>query len=157
MTPASPQSDAKAEGVFKASVDSHARALVKGVTWRVIGTLDTFLWSWLITHEPLKAGAIASLETFTKIALFYVHERIWRVLKFAPDSHARSLVKAISWRVVGSADTFILSMIVTGNGKYAISIASAEAATKIALYYVHERAWRRVRWGRLDSVRPDQA
>jgi uncharacterized membrane protein len=151
VSPASSNSPAP-EGVFKASVDSHARALVKGVSWRVIGTLDTFIWSWLITHEPVKAGAIASLETFTKIALYYLHERIWRVLRFAPDSHLRSLVKAISWRVVGSADTFILTMIVTGNAKYAISIASVEALTKIALYYVHERAWRKVRWGRLEAV-----
>ena len=150
MSPASSNPPAP-EGVFKASVDSHARALVKGVSWRVIGTLDTFLWSWLITHEPIKAGAIASLETFTKIALYYVHERIWRVLKFAPDSHIRSLAKAVSWRVVGSADTFVLSMIVTGNAKYAISIASVEALTKIALYYGHERAWRKVRWGRLEA------
>jgi uncharacterized membrane protein len=80
-----------------------------------------------------------------------VHERIWRVLKFAPDSHARSLIKAISWRVVGSADTFILTMIVTGNAKYAVSIASAEAVTKIVLYYGHERVWRKVRWGRLEG------
>ena len=139
------------EGLFKASVDSHARAVAKGVTWRVIGTLDTFLWSWLITHEAIKAGSIASAEVFTKIGLFYIHERIWRVLKFAPNSHMRSLAKAVSWRVVGSADTFILSLIFTGNGKYAISIASAEALTKIALYYVHERAWRRVKWGRLEG------
>ena len=150
MSPVSPNAPAP-EGVFKASVDSHARALVKGVSWRVIGTLDTFIWSWLITHEPVKAGAIASLETFTKIALYYVHERIWRVLKFAPDSHIRSLAKAVSWRVVGSTDTFILSMIVTGNAKYAVSIASVEALTKIALYYVHERGWRKVRWGRLEA------
>lgn len=139
------------EGVFKATVDSHARAVVKGVTWRIIGTLDTFLWSWLITHEPLKAGSIASTEVLTKIALFYLHERIWRVLKFAPNSHVRSLVKAVSWRVVGSADTFILSLIFTGSGKYAVSIATAEALTKIALYYVHERVWRRVPWGRLEG------
>ena len=132
-------------------MDSHARAVLKGVTWRVIGTIDTFVWSWLITHEPVKAGAIASTEVFTKVALFYVHERIWRVLKFAPDSHFRSLIKAVSWRVVGSIDTFILSMLFTGNGKYAVSIASAEALTKIALYYVHERVWRRVPWGRLDG------
>ena len=150
MNPASSNAPAP-EGVFKASVDSHARALVKGVSWRVIGTLDTFIWSWLITHEPVKAGAIASLETFTKIALYYVHERIWRVLKFAPDSHIRSLAKAVSWRVVGSTDTFVLSMIVTGNAKYAVSIASVEALTKIALYYVHERGWRKVRWGRLEA------
>ena len=151
MSQASPKSPAP-EGLFKAGVDSHARALVKGVTWRVIGTLDTFIWSWLITHEPVKAGAIASLETFTKIALYYVHERIWRVLKFAPDSHVRSLIKAVSWRVVGSADTFVLSMIVTGNAKYAISIASVEALTKIVLYYGHERLWRKVRWGRLEAA-----
>ena len=141
----------RAEGLFKASVDSHARALAKGVTWRVIGTLDTFLWSWLITHEPMKAGAIASTEVFTKIALFYLHERVWRLLKFAPNSHLRSLAKAVAWRLVGSVDTFILSLIFTGNGKYALSIASAEALTKIVLYYLHERAWRRVRWGRLEA------
>ena len=139
------------EGVFKASVDSHARAVVKGVTWRVIGTIDTFLWSWLITHEAVKAGSIASTEVFTKIGLFYLHERVWRVLKFAPNSHIRSLVKAVSWRIVGSADTFILSLIFTGSGKYAISIATTEALTKIALYYVHERAWRRISWGRLEA------
>jgi uncharacterized membrane protein len=137
--------------VFKATVDSHARAVAKGVTWRIIGTIDTFLWSWLITHQPVKAGAIASTEVFTKVALFYLHERLWRVIRFAPNSHMRSLAKAISWRVVGSADTFILSLIFTHSGKYAISIASAEALTKIALYYFHERVWRRVRWGRLDG------
>jgi uncharacterized membrane protein len=144
-TPSSPPH----EGVFKASADSHARAVVKGVSWRVIGTLDTFLWSWLITHEPVKAGSIASTEIFTKVALFYLHERVWRVLKFAPNSHLRSVAKAVTWRFVGSLDTFILSLIFTGQLKYAVSIASAEALTKIALFYVHERAWRRVAWGRL--------
>jgi uncharacterized membrane protein len=146
------QTGTKPEGVFKASVDSHVRAVAKGVTWRVIGTLDTFLWSWLITHEPVKAGAIASTEVLTKVALFYLHERLWRVLRIAPNSHLRSLAKAVSWRVVGSADTFLLSLIFTGSGKYAISIATTEALTKIALYYAHERAWRRVRWGRLEAA-----
>ena len=149
MSEAATPSTPPAEGVFKASVDSHARAVVKGVSWRVIGTLDTFLWSWLITHEPVKAGSIASTEIFTKVALFYLHERVWRVLKFAPNSHLRSLAKAVSWRFVGSLDTFVLSLIFTGRLRYAVTIASAEAVTKIALYYVHERVWRRVPWGRL--------
>jgi uncharacterized membrane protein len=132
--------------------DSHGRSLAKGVTWRIIGTTDTFLWSWLITHQPVAAGAIASLETFTKIALFYGHEQLWRLFPWAPNAHLRSLIKAVSWRVVGSIDTFILSLIVTGNGRYAISIASVEALTKIALYYGHERIWRRVKWGRLEET-----
>jgi uncharacterized membrane protein len=134
------------------SPDSHARALAKAVTWRAIGTADTFLWSWLITGHPIAAGTIASLETLTKIALYYIHERVWRLLRFAPNARWRSLVKAVSWRLVGSMDTFMLSLLVTGNARYAISIASVEALTKIVLYYFHERVWRRVAWGRLDDT-----
>ena len=132
-------------------VDSHARAAAKAVSWRAVGTLDTFLWSLLITHRADSAGAIASLEVFTKIGLFYLHERTWRLFKWAPDSHLRSLVKAVSWRLVGGLDTFTLSLIVTGNAKYAVSISSVEALTKIGLCYLHERGWRRIAWGRLDA------
>ncbi len=124
------------------------RALAKAVTWRVVATLDTFLWSYLVTGAPISAGQIASFETVTKIALFYGHERIWRLFGWNSAARLRSLLKAISWRLVGSADTFLLSLIVTGSAKYAVSIASLEAASKIAIYYLHERAWRRAPWGR---------
>ncbi|HEY5412720.1 MAG TPA: DUF2061 domain-containing protein [Caulobacteraceae bacterium] len=132
-------------------VDGHARALAKGVSWRIVGTLDTFIWSLLITKQAFSAGSIASLETITKIALFYGHERLWRLIRWAPDSHLRSIIKAVSWRLIGSFDTFMLSLLVTGSAKYAVSIATAEALTKIVLYYLHERAWRLVRWGRLEA------
>jgi uncharacterized membrane protein len=125
--------------------------LAKGVSWRIIGTLDTFVWTLLITKQPVSAGSVASLETITKIALFYGHERAWRLIPWAPNAHLRSLIKAVSWRVVGSFDTFILSYLVTGSAKWAVSIATAEALTKIVLYYLHERAWRLVRWGRMEA------
>ena len=130
-------------------IDFHGRALAKAVSWRLVGTLDTFVWSLLVTHRSGSAGAIASLEVFTKIGLFYLHERLWRLLPVGANSRTRSLAKAVSWRFVGSLDTFVLSLIITGNAKYAVSIASAEAVTKIALFYVHERLWRRIAWGRL--------
>ena len=132
--------------------DSHGRALAKAGSWRVIGTLDTFIWSWLITGHASWASAIAATEIATKIVLFYLHERAWRLLRWAPNAHLRSLIKAVSWRFFGSLDTFVLSLIFTGSAKYAVSIATAEALTKIALYYVHERAWRRVKWGRLEAA-----
>lgn len=62
------------------------------------------------------------------------------------DSHFRSMVKAISWRITGSIDTFVLSFIFTGSVKVAGSIAGAEAVTKMILYYLHERAWSVIRW-----------
>ena len=63
------------------------------------------------------------------------------------DAPKRSLIKAVSWRVAGSIDTFILSWIFTGNLKIAGTIASVEVFTKIALFYFHERLWMRIRWG----------
>ena len=63
------------------------------------------------------------------------------------EGHGRSLVKAISWRVLGSVDTFILSWLFTGSPKAAGAIASTEVLTKIVLYYFHERIWSSVKWG----------
>jgi uncharacterized membrane protein len=62
------------------------------------------------------------------------------------DSHFRSILKAVSWRVTGSIDTFVLSFIFTGSVKVAGSIAGVEAITKMILYYLHERAWSAIRW-----------
>ncbi len=64
------------------------------------------------------------------------------------EAHARSIAKAISWRATGSIDTFVLSWIITGSATLAGSIATVEVITKIVLYYLHERVWSFVAWGR---------
>jgi uncharacterized membrane protein len=63
------------------------------------------------------------------------------------DKSIRSLVKAISWRITGTLDTFIISWLVTGKPALATSIALTEIATKICLFWLHERAWNKVNWG----------
>jgi uncharacterized membrane protein len=63
------------------------------------------------------------------------------------EGHSRSLAKAISWRVLGSIDTFLLSWLFTGSPKAAGAIATAEVVTKMFLYYFHERAWSTIGWG----------
>lgn len=64
------------------------------------------------------------------------------------ESHTRSVAKAVSWRATGSLDTFLLSYVITGNPVFAGSIAVTEIATKIVLYYLHERVWSLVPWGK---------
>jgi uncharacterized membrane protein len=64
----------------------------------------------------------------------------------ARDSHPRSIAKALSWRLAGSLDTFVLSFIFTGSVKLAGSIAATEMVTKMALYYFHERIWAAITW-----------
>ena len=74
------------------------------------------------------------------------------------ESHPRSFVKAVSWRVLGSIDTFILGMIFTGgSARIAGAIAGTEVITKIVLFYFHERLWSLVRWGhRIDAPQPEK-
>jgi len=70
----------------------------------------------------------------------------------APEGHGRSILKAISWRMLGSIDTFVISYFITGKLVFAASIASVETFTKIVLFYFHERAWAFVPMGRADVV-----
>jgi uncharacterized membrane protein len=64
------------------------------------------------------------------------------------EAHGRSFAKAVSWRITGTIDTFIISFIVTGKITIAGSIAGVELMTKIGLYYLHERIWAMISWGR---------
>ena len=57
------------------------------------------------------------------------------------SGHLLSLVKGISWRIVGSIDTMIIAYLITGKMHAAISIGSVEVFTKIFLFYVHDRTW----------------
>ncbi|MHB2210236.1 DUF2061 domain-containing protein [Methylobacterium sp. CM6257] len=64
------------------------------------------------------------------------------------ESRVRSIAKAVSWRIVGSLDTLALSYLFTGSVLVAGSIASTETVTKTLLYYLHERGWGWVSFGR---------
>ena len=64
------------------------------------------------------------------------------------EAHSRSIMKAVSWRITGPIDTFVISFVITGKIGLAGAIASVEVITKIALYYFHERAWSVIPWGR---------
>lgn len=68
-------------------------------------------------------------------------------------TRSRSLVKAFSWRAVGTLDTFLISWVITREPVAAASIASFEILTKLVLYYLHERGWNLVAWGRKDGVK----
>jgi len=65
------------------------------------------------------------------------------------DQHYRSLVKAVSWRLTGSVDTLIISFLITGKLRWALTISGVELFTKIGLYYVHERVWEKLFFGRV--------
>jgi len=64
------------------------------------------------------------------------------------ESPKRSVVKSISWRVIGTLDTILISWIVTGTLSLAFSIGFIELLTKMVLYFFHERIWNNITWGK---------
>ena len=59
----------------------------------------------------------------------------------ALESHLRSLVKAVSWRLFGTLTTMVISYIFTGKMSTALFIGLSEFVLKIGIFYVHERVW----------------
>lgn len=70
------------------------------------------------------------------------------------DKKYRSVVKTVSWRVIGTIDTIIISWLITGEIGFAVSIGGVELFTKMALYFFHERLWERISFGRVKD-KPD--
>ena len=66
------------KGIVK---DKHWRSIVKAISWRMTGTLDTIMISWIITRKLNLAFMIGSIEVFTKMILYYFHERLWQRVK----------------------------------------------------------------------------
>ncbi len=64
------------------------------------------------------------------------------------DGLSRSIIKSISWRVVGTIDTIIISWFITGKPTLALSIGAVELITKMVLYTAHERVWENISYGR---------
>ncbi|MEN3324671.1 DUF2061 domain-containing protein [Mariniflexile soesokkakense] len=66
----------------------------------------------------------------------------------AKEKPLRSIVKSISWRIIGTLDTILISWVITGELALAFSIGSVELVTKMVLYFFHERIWNNIKWGK---------
>ena len=61
---------------------SKTRSILKALSWRIVGTLDTMFLGWVITGDLTVGLKIGALELVTKFVLYYFHERIWSKSKF---------------------------------------------------------------------------
>ena len=56
-------------------------------------------------------------------------------------SYKRHIAKTISWRIIGTIDTVIISGVITGSWGAGLAIGGVEVISKMVLYFLHERAW----------------
>ena len=146
------------------------RSLAKTFLWRGIATTDTIVISRLITGSWTEGLAIGIIEVFTKMLLYYFHERAWsssdrglgevdgKEDKLPGEGHAnkkRSVAKTFLWRGIATTDTILISRYITGSWTEGLAIGGIEVITKMILYYFHERAWSKSDWGLDDPNAPD--
>lgn len=136
---------------------SYKRHLAKTITWRIVGTIDTFVLSCIISGNPFTGLKIGFSEVITKMVLYYLHERTWFKINLSKDgkileSRKRHIAKTLTWRFIGTLDTIILAWIISGDPLTGLKIGFAEVITKMLLYYLHERTWYKINYG-LDERR----
>ncbi|OIQ21428.1 MAG: hypothetical protein BM557_04020 [Flavobacterium sp. MedPE-SWcel] len=131
---------------------SHKRHIAKTITWRLVGTLDTMFLAWIISGNPIVGLQVGFAEVITKMTLYYIHERVWFKVNLSKggkilESRKRHIAKAVTWRFFGTIDTMILAWFISGNPVVGMKIGLAEVATKMILYYLHERVWYKTNFG----------
>uniref|UniRef100_UPI00404A930F DUF2061 domain-containing protein n=1 Tax=Gelidibacter sp. TaxID=2018083 RepID=UPI00404A930F len=131
---------------------SYKRHIAKTITWRIVGTIDTIILSWIISGNPYIGLKIGFAEVITKMILYYLHERAWFRINLSRDgkileSKKRHIAKTFTWRLVGTMDTMIIAWIISGNPLTGLKIGFAEVITKMLLYYFHERVWYKSNYG----------
>lgn len=65
--------------------ETHKRTLVKTLSWRLSASIITFILSYIFTGSLVISGSIVSSEVIVKTAWYYIHERIWNIIKLGTD------------------------------------------------------------------------
>ena len=122
------------------------RHIAKTISWRIVGTADTMVLSWLITGSIEAGLQIGVADVTTKMVLYYLHERAWFKSSIS-NSTKRHLYKTATWRLIGTLDTVLLSFVIWGDGVQSFQIGGAETVSKTVLYFIHEKMWYRITFG----------
>ena len=79
--------NAKEKSTYKKdkSTERPMRSILKTISWRIVGTIDTIVISWVLTGKIETALAIGSVELVTKMILYFGHERIWNAINFGKE------------------------------------------------------------------------
>jgi len=88
------------------AAESHGRSISKAVCWRILASLDTFAITLLVTRNFMWAGSIASIESISKVVLYYLHERAWSKLHWDHEPLVCSRLAVLATRRIARLRRF---------------------------------------------------
>ena len=68
------------------------------------------------------------------------------------ESHLRSIIKGLTWRVIASFTILLITYFLTGEMDTALKVTGVEFVIKLLLYYLHERAWQQIPRGGVRKI-----
>jgi uncharacterized membrane protein len=137
--------------------EKHPRTLVKTISWRVLLTISHFVNGFIVTGSLVLGLKIAGWSLVINSILYWLHERTWNWFqwnkktadnKFFKDGHPRTATKMITWRVIVNFSNFLIPLFVTGSWGAAGAFFTIAVIINMTLYYLHERGWNLVAWGK---------
>ena len=143
-------------------IETHTRTIAKTVSYRIGNTLITFLMTFLLFGvSAALAGSLAIAQIILGSLIFYLHDRVWLKSSWATenntDGQKRSIVKTISYRLIVLVAGFIVArLIITNSNETAAWWTITSMALSMVFYYIHERIWVKITWGK-DAHHDDNA
>jgi len=150
-------STAKASNKEFKAVEKHPRTIIKTISWRVLLTISHFVNGFIVTGSIAIGLKIAGWSLVINSVLYWFHERIWNWIQwnkkpsdnlFFLDGHPRTTTKMITWRVIVNFSNFLIPYFMTGSLGKAGAFFTIAVIVNMTLFYIHERIWNRVKWGK---------
>ncbi|CAM9457517.1 unnamed protein product [Ectocarpus sp. 6 AP-2014] len=132
--------------------ESTTRSFVKALVWRLTAGVVTLVSGLVFSGSLATAMSIVGSDFVTKSGFMFAGERLWNKVKWGQDksgdSTKRSLAKAVLWRVFAASNTLICGVFLAKDLSVASKIAGTDTVFKTALFFLNERAWTKISWGK---------
>src|SRR5258706_4144995 len=133
-------------------MDSNSRSIVKALSYRILGSVATAVIYFVLTRNAGMSLGAGALDSIVKIGMYFVHERLWNLIDYGrgvdADATTRSIAKAMSYRVLGSASTALIFYVLSRDAKLSLGGGLVDSVLKIGVYFIHERLWNHISYGR---------
>ncbi|CAM9877577.1 unnamed protein product [Ectocarpus fasciculatus] len=132
--------------------ETATRSFVKALVWRLTAGVITLISGLVFSGSLATAMSIVGSDFVTKSGFMFAGERLWNKVKWGQDksgdSTKRSLAKAVLWRVFAASNTLICGVFLAKDLSVASKIAGTDTVFKTALFFLNERAWTKINWGK---------
>ena len=140
--------------------ETHVRTTAKTVIYRISTIISVMAIAYFIFNDLAIAGGMGFMALFLGTALYYLHDRIWLLLKWNRDTEGkdgvtRSTVKTITYRVLTMVAVALTVKLVTGGEASNTQVASfvvAQMVVNLILFFIIERVFNVIEWGKIKTA-----